>query len=69
MIDMLKVDIPYIFTFLIKTHVYLSGILFGVTPRTDTKRHVFKKTKIACSKYDNHDNPSKFNDQDNWGSI
>jgi hypothetical protein len=44
-------------------------MLCGVTPRTDTKRHVFKKIGIACSKYDNHDNPSKFNDHDNWGFV
>lgn len=46
-------------------HSYLSGMCFGVAPRTDSQKiHVSKEDWFACPKYYNH---SRFNSLHNWG--
>lgn len=40
---MLNIDDAYSVIFLIRTTYILSGMWFGVSPRTDTKRHEYKR--------------------------
>jgi hypothetical protein len=55
-----EVDVPNL-VIAIK-HLHFGGIWLCVTPRSDTKKDMFKRDWIACSKYDNH---SRFNSHDN----
>ena len=43
-----KVDVPKF------GQLHLSGVRLGVDPRTDTKKHVFRRDWTPGSKYDNH---------------
>jgi hypothetical protein len=44
-------------------HLHLSGMFFGAAPRTNAKKHVFKRHWITCSKYDDH---SRLSSQHIW---